>query len=251
MKKNNAILLAAILIVISSCKLSYLTNYETYLLDDPEQDLVFSDSIISIRFDTKPNGIIFDIENHTDRNLFLLWDKSYFVDPSGNSSKLLNTDILETTKSITEKENYESIIPKGEHFRRFTCSVKNLSFFQTYNSYSILNEATNTISMNSYYNEFFLGGKYWYLGSKREYGSKSEIPTLDMLECREVKNFIQNNDQLGMGITIKNQDKEIEYHFKFRIKCVIISKKLPSDELFLPNFQLCKDDNFEVKVYEK
>jgi len=102
-------------VIVSSCKVSYINTYQTYLKNNPEESLHYQDSIISVTFDVKPFGILFDIENLSEKNLYLIWDKSYFINPDGSTSKALNTDILETNSKIVEKENYESIIPQGQH----------------------------------------------------------------------------------------------------------------------------------------
>ena len=250
--KNNLRMLVYILLlslILGSCKVSYLCTYQTYLDGSPNESIEFNDSIINVSFSPKPNGIYFDIENLTKNNLYLIWDKSYFIEPSGSSSKPLNTDILETNSAIRDKENYESVIPQGGHFMRFTCSAKNISLFSMYNSLTFYNEATKTISSNSDYSEFYLTGRYWYPGSKRSYSSKSEIPSLDKAEITVIQKFISNNNKLGLGFTIKDKDKEIEYHFKFPIKKVVLSKKTADDYLYIPSYELNKDNAFNsVKI---
>lgn len=149
--------------LMAGCKVYYHNTYQTYLEGSPDESLIFKDSLITISFDPKPNGVLFDIQNHTKNNLYLIWDKSYFIEPDGSSSKLLNTDILETNKTIVEKENYESVIPQQGHFPRFTCPAKNLSVFSSLNTNTIYNKALNKITTYAAYSEFFLSGPYWVL----------------------------------------------------------------------------------------
>jgi hypothetical protein len=239
-------------LLLGSCKVSYINSYHTYLYGSPNESLIFRDSIISISFDPRSNGIYFDIENLTKNNLYLIWDKSYFIEPSGNSSKTLNTDILETTSSIRDKENNESVIPQGAHFKRFTCSAKNVSLFSLYNSITFYNEVTKTINSYTDYSKFYQTGSYWYLGSKRDYESKKDFPNLDKQEIAEVSKFVKNNDNLGFGITIKNKENNIEYNFKFPISKVEILKKTNNDLGYVLNYELSKSNKFlPVSVLKK
>src|SRR4030042_1480044 len=97
---KSTLVLFALLLILSSCSISYKVSYQTYLEGNPDESLEYRDSIMKISFYTRPNGIYFDIENLTSNNLYLIWDKSYFIEPDGGSSKALNTDILETSKEI-------------------------------------------------------------------------------------------------------------------------------------------------------
>lgn len=232
-------------LLIASCKVSYLNIYETYLEGSPNESLQFQDSIISVSFVTKPNGIYFDIHNLTKNNLYLIWDRSYFIEPSGSSSKLLNTDILETNSVIREKENNESVIPQQGHFQRFTCSAKNVSLFSSYNSKTLYNEITNTITTQSDYYKFFLIGNYWYPGSKRDLPSKKSLPNVDKLEIAAVQKFVAENNNLALGFTIRNLGKEIEYHFRFPIKNVDICNKTQDDIQYIVRYHLDKNTNFK------
>jgi hypothetical protein len=247
MKTKIALFINVMLIsfILISCKITYHNTYETYLENSPDESLAFKDSTISITFSPKPNGIWFDIENHAKNNLYLIWDKSYFIEPSGSSSKPLNTDILETNKEIREKENYESVIPQGGHFVRFTCPAKNLSLFSMYNTTSFYNETTNKITTTADYSKFYLTGNYWYLGSKRDCDSKDAIPNVDRAEIVSVQQFIQGNNNLGLGFTIRDKQKEIEYHFKFPIKNVKISKKTSQDVIYTLCYDLDKTNGFK------
>lgn len=235
-----------LLLLLSGCKISYLVSYENYIEGTADESLQYSDSTIKITFIPRPNGIAFDIENLTKNNLYLIWDKSYFIEPNGSSSKPLNTDILETNSAIREKENYESVIPQKAHFSRFTSAATKLSEFSIYNSLSLYDETSKSISTTTEYSKFYSTGKYWYTGSKRSYSTKSEIPNLDKQEITTVKKYITNNDNLAVGFTIKNKEQEKEYHFKFPIKKAIISKKTVNDFAYLQSYELNKENAFNA-----
>ena len=229
---------------MGSCKVSYLVAYDTYLEGSKNESLQFSDSIINVVFDPRPNGVIFDIENITKNNLFLIWDKSYFIEPDGNSSKLLNRDILETNSAIRDKENYESIIPQNGHFKRFTASATKISEFEIYNSNTFFNEVFKTIQTNMGYSKYYLTGSYWYTGTERPNGTPSEISAVDKQIIRIVQNFIPKNNKLGLGFTIRNKDQESEYHFKIPIKRATISKKKSGQPMYTKSYELHKDNGF-------
>jgi ribosomal protein S27E len=227
-----------------------MIGYQTYLDGSPNESLEYSDSIMKIKFDTKPNGIYFDIENLTKKNLYLIWDKSYFIEPDGGSSKALNTDILETSKEIRDKENYESIIPQKGHFVRFTCSSKNISFFDDYNSLTIYNEVTKSISTYAFYNKFYQTGEYWYLGEEKiPYTSDKDIPIFTKQQISKVQKVISTKNNLSLGFTIKNKENEIEYHFRFPIKTAEIFKKTSSDPSYIKVAELNKDNNFNPGTF--
>lgn len=229
---------------ITGCKVSYINTYQTYLMGTQDESLAFKDSLIMVTFDPKPNGIVFDVQNLTKNNLYLIWDKSYFVKPDGSSSKSLNTDVLETSKTIIEKENYESIVPQQGHFIRFTCSSKDINFFSVYNSSTIYNEALRTINSITDYSRFFYSGAYWDLSSSAQADSKKSVPNLDRAQITEVQKFILKNNELGMGFTLKNKGKEYEYHFKFPIKKVLISRKSLGEDRYVLNYELSKENGF-------
>jgi len=251
-KFKTLLFFALISLLYGSCKVSYLVNYETYIEDNKDESIEYRDSLIKVIFYPMPNGIIFDIENLTENNLYLVWDKSYFIEPNGSSSKLLNTDILETNSAIREKENYESVIPQNGHFMRFTSAATKISEFSKYNSSTVYNEISKTIRTNIDYSKFYLTSKYWYTGTMRPYSYKKEIPNLDKQEISVVQKYIANNNRLALGFTIKNKEKETEYHFKLPIKKATISKKLPSDYVYNRSYELNKESGFNpIKIETK
>lgn len=239
------LILLIVILILHSCKISYLVTYQTYLDGNPDELLEYNDSLIKVKFDPKPNGILFDIENLTKNNLYLVWDKSYFIEPDGSSSKALNQDILETIKDIRDKESFISVIPQRAHFKRYTCSSKNLNEFSSYNSADFYSEALQSINTLAVYSKFYYKGAYWYLGEKISYSSKSEIPNITNQVALEVQKRIISNNDLGMGLLLSNRDKEIEYHFKFPIKVAEVYKKTSQDPSYIKVIELNKNNNFK------
>ena len=243
------ILFATVAFFCTSCSVSYLVSYQAYIENSPKESLQYSDSTIKVTFNPIINGVVFDIENLTQNNLFLIWDKSYFIEPTGNSTKLLNTDLFETAPEIKDKENYESILPKNGHFIRFTCSANNTTAFSKIYSTSFYNAVTHTITTNTDYSKEYLTAKYWYPGSESSYSTKRDIARFDNFEIKTVQDFIKNHDKLGLGFTIRNKDKEVEYHFRLPIKKAIISSKKSSDYVYKPIYELDKSNDFKaVKI---
>lgn len=246
--KGHLILIISFLtttIFLSSCSIYYKVEYQTYLEGSPNESLQYRDSLVNVSFDPKPNGIYFNIENLKKNNLYLIWDKSYFIEPNGSSSKSLNIDVFETPSPIREKENYESVLPQGYRLKSFTCSSKDISIFSTYNSLTLYNQLTNSINIYSDYNEFYLLGKYWYLGEKVSYSSKSEIPKINENEVSLIQKYIKDNNNLSMGFTIRNKNNEFEYHFKFPIKKVVVLNRKGQNGFYTKIVELNKDNEFK------
>jgi hypothetical protein len=85
----------------------------------------------------------------------------------------------------------------------------NISRFDTYNSLIFYIEATISINTFADYSKFYLTGTYWYLGEKKPYSAKRELPTLDKQEILKIQNIINANNNLAMGFTIKNKKKKL------------------------------------------
>lgn len=232
--------------IMVGCKVSYLYTYDTYLENSPIKSLTFTDSLIRVDFYPLPNGVQIDIENLSPQNLYLDWEQSYFIKPDGSTSKALNTDILETSKDIVDKDNNVSIIPKGSHFIRFTCSAKDIDFFAFQTTSVFHNRITNTYNISSGYSEFFKRRPYWLLGGDRQYNSKSELPSYHQNEAIRVQEFILNNNNLGLGFTLKYKGTELEYHFRLPIKSSTVFMKTSDDTFsgYLPVFHLAEANGF-------
>src|SRR5271169_2818751 len=114
-----AIILISVSIVLFGC-VSYRTLYDTYLLNsDPPKSLQFKDNNFEFVFQPVENGIWFQVKNLNEKPAFLEWDRSYFIEPSGNSYKALNTDLVNENSETKIKEKYESILPPNAIFQRF------------------------------------------------------------------------------------------------------------------------------------
>jgi hypothetical protein len=205
-----------------SCSLEYKYFYLTYLDNSEDKTLAYQDSILKFSFYPQPNGIYFEIQNLSNENIFLLWDGSYFIDPSNNSSKALNTDILSTENKIVSKENYESIIPKKGTFRRFTTSAKNLSYFQKIDVSTYTISPTYTLQ-NTNYEERYLPNSYWITSSKIPYdGTKEDFRIKHGNEMKKMNEFLKLNNNLGLGFTFRKGEKKLDYDFKIKIDKVIV-----------------------------
>ncbi|MBW1613976.1 MAG: hypothetical protein JRJ57_08405 [Deltaproteobacteria bacterium] len=187
------------------------------------KDLKYNDSILSFQFWPQPNGIYFQVENLTANNIFLIWDKTYFIGPNGNSFKALNTDILETQDKLVDKENYESIIPSNSKFLRFTTPNPNISIMEYQYTRILYSEIFNSININDSYHKFFQGNPYWMLTSSFK-GTK-DMAEPDAMARQKVIDFMRNSDNLGIGFTFRMGDEYIEYHFKLKVSQVDIYRK--------------------------
>ena len=92
----------------AGCTKVYKVAYQTSLADSDRLD--FEDEYFAFKFVPLPNGIWFDIYNKTKTTAKIIWDKSYFIMPDGNSYKALNTDLLKEERRIAEKAKYLSLI---------------------------------------------------------------------------------------------------------------------------------------------
>lgn len=96
-------------ITISSCSVNYELSYDTYLENSEPKGLRFQDDSFIFNFIPVSNGIFFSINNLTDTTAFLIWDKSYFIEPDGNSYKAINLDLLKVEDEIVHKELNEEL----------------------------------------------------------------------------------------------------------------------------------------------
>jgi len=169
------------------------------------------------------NGVYFSIKNLNSKPAFLEWDRCYFIDPAGNSSKALNVDLLQENSETVQKAKYESPIPANGSFGRFTSSALNLSKFQQLNINSInsylFNAKINIVQtdMKTFYNF----GKYW---PDYEEGNDTNIEIRMRKGMEKISVYIPNNNNMGLGLGIKLNDSIMDYKFDFRFKKVTIYK---------------------------
>ena len=231
------------LVVLTSCYTTYFLGYDTYLdrhstADAPSLD--FKDDKFAFSFLPVHNGVYFTIKNLTEDNAYILWDKCYFVEPEGNSFKALNTDILQSSSEVRQKENYESIVPARSTFARFTTSALNVEKFSSYNAQSISRLFVNTRSASLYsssfvqYKEFLSYGSYWPV-----YVPDNQIPDQFRLLPEKEKSlylttkgveYVKANDNLGLGLALRigSETKEYKFNFKFHKVMLFEDEKKPT-----------------------
>jgi hypothetical protein len=237
MRKYTLLIFVFINCLLSGC-VSYITRYDTYLLNsDPPKTLHFSDDKFEFNFIPVPNGVYFKINNLNSKPAFLEWDRCYFIEPNGNSSKSLNTDLIEENTETMEKAKYESILPPQGSFSRFTTSAKNITVFK--------NVSINVKEIDHYFfnfqlivrlkdissivseKKFFEIGRYWpeYEGP----GNKTMIYLQPPKDSNLIKitEYIKYNDNMGLGLGIKLNDTILDYRFDFHINKVTIFKIIP------------------------
>jgi hypothetical protein len=252
--KTSIITLLSILFFIS-CSTTYKISYDTYIKDSQKKDLNYSDDKFDFTFIPVSNGIWFSVKNKTSKTAYLVWDKTYFIEPTGNSFKALDVDALNTVEEVARKENNESLIPANSIYARFTTPKNNLSKFAQYDYVTINNIFTNNIYTSSSYYEFFEAGAYWKTTIQNEpknnnYGKDSwDRPAYegDLLERNtyELKDFLINNNNLGLGLYIKYENENYEYRFDFKIKQANIYEDDGSSKIIIR--VLKEENNFEVK----
>lgn len=213
------------LLLFSACRTTYLVSYDSYLTNSPSKSLNFNDNRFEFSFIPVSNGIWFSIKNNSNQTAYLVWDKSYFIEPSGNSYKALDYDAIVVTDEVARKENNESPIPANSTFSRFTTSNTNVTKFKEHYTtsttvYSYFSKYNYSATFhNEFYNEFFDIGAYWK--TQLNYPSKYSEFFLDR-ECKNIKEDILLNNKLGLGLFIKQNEELYEYRFDFRIKQVNI-----------------------------
>lgn len=93
---------------------SYKFRYVFRLIKPTASDnLLFEDSIISIRFvvGEEARGVQFALQNKTDSPILVNWDKAAYMDPSGESHRVIHTGIVFADRS--KAQSLTSIAPTG------------------------------------------------------------------------------------------------------------------------------------------
>jgi hypothetical protein len=245
MKRLSCFCFSVCCIVLFGCSSSYFIKYDTYLPNsDPSKTLQFKDDKFDFTFLPRENGIWFTIKNITNKPAILEWDRCYFVDPSGNSSKALNVDLLEGNKETEEKAKYESMIPSNGNFSRFTTSARNVDIFKKIS----VTEMKGFLFSMEYSNvnvnieKFTNFGRYWP-EYKPVISNNNSSPTSEgtSTELTRIRNFVLNNNNLGLGFGIKLNDTILDYKFDFKFKSVEIFKGSKES----PDFQSYIKGNFK------
>lgn len=194
-----------ILLFLVSCSTNYHIIYNTYIQGSKEKVNYFQDDKFMFDFNPVNNGILFTIKNLTDKSAYLIWDRTYFIEPNGNSYKAANMDALEVEKQLSDKEKYESILPPQSLFKRFTTSDINAHKYQT--EYITINKNyEDNLSIDKIiYSEYLTAGLFWPIEVKKD----NLITIID---------YIVKNNNMGVGFVIKQGEKEYEYKFNFKFK---------------------------------
>jgi hypothetical protein len=246
---KKSVFIGLIVLIFISCSTTYKVSYETYLKESPNKELKYSDDKFDFAFIPVANGIWFTIKNNTDKNAYLVWDKTYFIDPTGNSFKALDYDAVLVTEEVARKENNESPIPAKSSFARFTTPNTNLKKFQEFNTVTVTNFFTDYTYSNTFTSEFFDAGAYWpatYF--KDDENPYSDDEYLD-IKCGELKNTIMKDNNLGLGLYIKQNDAFYEYRFDFKVNQINIYEVKEKRNIL--KRELKASENFELQVIEE
>lgn len=93
--------------------------------DSLDRSLSYSDSLIKISWTVNRNHFIFDLENVSDGNLSIDWNRAAIVDINGYSKKVINNkmQILDAGRTISP-----SSVPKGSKLNCMMASAENIKF---------------------------------------------------------------------------------------------------------------------------
>jgi hypothetical protein len=65
-----------------------LYRYRFRQVDPPSDRFVFQDRELSFYFKPTPDALHFQVENRQDRPVWIVWERSTFTDPNGNTGKI-------------------------------------------------------------------------------------------------------------------------------------------------------------------
>jgi hypothetical protein len=208
--------------VLGGCCTTFRVVYATEI--DGADSLRFEDAEFAFSFLPVYNGVVFEIYNKTDTPAYLNWDKTYFVQPDGNSFKAVNADILITADKLADKEAYESVVPPRARFARFTTSAPNVSFLSATSVAEITNatRSGDTIRVvatgSSTTWEAFRAGAFWPIGLTRMNLGLTD----EWLSAKgdELALYVRQNDRMGIGFYMIHGETPKEYRFDFRFSRV-------------------------------
>ncbi|MFZ5940277.1 MAG: hypothetical protein ACOYXB_06855 [Bacteroidota bacterium] len=233
---------------LTSCSNKYLYIYSTYISSpQSHENLEYEDSLFAFKFMPEPNGIYFNIYNKTSSSAYLIWDESYIIYPDGNSYKALNTDLLISDSKISEKEKYESIIPKESNFSRFTTSTLNLSTLHEINTLYFELPASNLSNTSVDYNEFYYHFNYWPIDNKIADTYPEFLKAIEDSVFNLLKENTINNNHLGIGLTLKTGSSTITYDFRFKIREIMVYKYNQSNGSYEKYKYLNENYDFEIQ----
>jgi len=214
---------------------TYITVYESHLDKSSPKSLQFKDDKFEFEFSPYPNGVYFMVKNINGIPAFMIWDRCYFVEPNGNSSKALNVDELGESSDPTKKSKYESPIPSNGKYGRFTTSSRNLNVFKSaysnsagFNLYLYDNKGYPTLFETNAreridFETFYKTSQYWP-DFVRPDVPDSMLESSENTELENMRNYLINNNNMGLGLGIKLNDSIYDYKFDFKIHKVTVFK---------------------------
>jgi len=213
-------------IFLTGCSTKYFIKYDTTIKCSNST----TDSELNFKFIPLYNGIMFTIINNSNKTVRVLWDKSYFIMPNGNSTKALNPDLLREEQEIVIKSSNESTVPSRSEFSRFTTSTLNATKFAFSNISSFYTriESYETSSIRIINDEFVRSDNYWPYKIKVKAGSMIEGEKNQSIikQLENISNFVELNNNLGVGFVIESSGLEVEYRFDISIDKIHIIKKV-------------------------
>ena len=114
-----------VVFMLSGCSTQYSLLYKTNVMPNFKADKT---DPLTFSLDPRPNGIHFTVQNNSDQTAKIIWDKSYFIMPDGNSFKALNADLLGEGYTTVIKAQYVSTIPSKSTFSRFTTAAYEVKY---------------------------------------------------------------------------------------------------------------------------
>jgi hypothetical protein len=214
-------------VLFSGCTVNYSLEYDTTL----KHNETSGNNDLDFKFTPLYNGVMFTIVNNSDETARILWDKSYFIMPNGNSSKALNPDLLREEKEIVDKSSNVSTVPSRSEFSRFTTSTLNATKFAFANISSFYTRigSYESSSIRILNDEFVRSENYWPYQVVVDMGSAMNDSTKTQVAIRgleTISNFVEMNNHLGVGFVIEQSGKEEEYRFDILIDKVHAIRKV-------------------------
>lgn len=215
------ILFILLAVLLNSCVVEYRYSFETELKASSHKTgpLEFRDSLISVALQTSPVGIGFTIENLTTENIFIEWTNSYMSLPDGNTFTAMNFDLTERVdlKYLGNQPN-QTIIPAKRKVSRFTCSTSHMDIITSIDWVEFRSYLRRKSYSFSSISTIFSPDSYWLYGGKYKYGVKKKSKEAAIQSSfSDLKKYIERNNSLGIGFTIRKGDEKYEYHFPIEI----------------------------------
>ncbi len=243
--------LAALLLslVAQGCAATYTLEYGVVLKDHgTEGPLKFKDENFAFEFRPTPAGVAFSVDNLSDKDASLDWDRSFFVQPDGNSYKAINTDTLEEQNVIAMKSRYTTIVPRGARVCRFTTATVNAQQHLAVSMSGVANMYRSTrldwdptvygpsggpnwsyssaATATSFYSLVVASTKASYTFPLYYTTSVTADDRKILAKLGEVTDQIRAHPKMSLGLTLTVGDVEKTYLFEFHIVSVFASQEV-------------------------